>query len=150
MAIYSLDELLQMILQWERHLLYFYLDLADYLKDARARRVAGVLLEEQEKVLHMLEAIDINDYKQVEFIKNAPDFHSETVIPRLEIPAEASALEVLGTGLHFEEKLEEYYLHLRDIVVYTKSKELLEMLIPFKMGQIKRIKSFMDNYDLAV
>jgi hypothetical protein len=39
---------------------------------------------------------------------------------------------------------------LRGVLVYEKSKDLLDMLLKFKVGQIKEIKSLMDNYDLAL
>jgi len=150
MANYGLDEILVLIKQWEQRLDAFYMMMEDYLVSARSRKAATILQERQKKTLAFLDQIHVKDYARTEFIKNIPDSHSEDLIPHLEIAADSTPNEVFQLILGYEEQLEDYYIHLRDILVYAKSKELLDMLIQFKVGQIKEIKGLMDDADLAV
>lgn len=150
MAIYSLDQILELIIKWEKRLDDFYDIMEEYLTSVRSRKTAALLQERQRKVIDALEKINIADYKNTEYIKNIPDNHSEELIPHFEINADSSPAEIFQTVLEYEQRLEQYYTHLKDILVYTKSKELLDMLLQFKMGQIKEIKGMMDSHDLAL
>ena len=100
--------------------------------------------------LKILDKVNIEDYKNTEIIKNIPDIHSEEVIPVVVLFENSSPEEIFTKVLEFEKKLEEFYRQLRRVLVYSKSKELLDMLIQFKEGQIKEIKSLMDSYDLVM
>jgi hypothetical protein len=150
MTTYSLEEILRLIVKWEKRLDSFYDVMEEYLTNERSRKTTLVLQERQKKTVEALEKINIKDYARTEFIKNIPDSHSEDLIPHFEIDADSSPKEVFETILGYEEKLEEYYARLKDVLVYIKSKELLDMLLRFKVGQIKEIKSLMDSYDLAL
>ena len=72
------------------------------------------------------------------------------MIPHVEIPEDASPTEIFDRILGYEEKLWKYYIQVRELLVYTKDKEILDLLIQFKLNQIKRIKGYMDTYDLVV
>lgn len=150
MTTYSLEEILKLIIKWEKRLDAFYDVMEEYLTNERSRKTTLVLQERQKKTVDALEGINVKDFARTEFIKNVPDFHGEDLIPHFEIDANSSPKEVFETILGHEEKLEEYYTHLKDVLVCTKSKELLDMLLQFKIGQIKEIKSLMDSYDLAL
>lgn len=150
MAFYTLGQMIGLFTQWEEELYAFYDMMEEYLRDERSRETAYVLQRGQVKALEVLKNIDPKDYDHSEYIKNVPDYHSEDVIPHFEMSADSSPREVFETVLGFEEKLEEFYTHMRDLAVFTKSKELFDMLIQFKMGQIKEIKAYMDSFDLAV
>lgn len=150
MAFNSLDEVLKQIIQWEKRLDTFYDLMEEYLTHRESRQTAEVLKRQQEKALGMLDTIDIKQYEHIEFIKNIPDYRSEDIIPHFEISADSSPAEVFETILSYEEKLEKYYTHIRDVLTYTESKDLFDMLIQHKLGQIKEIKALMDNYDLTV
>jgi len=150
MASYSLDEILELIVKWEKRLNSFYDMMEEYLTNERSRKTTLVLQERQKKTIAAVEKINISDYVDTEYIKSIPDFYSEDLIPHFEIDANSSPKEVFETILSYEEKLEEYYTHLKDVLVHTKSKELLDMLLQFKIGQIKEIKGLMDSDDLAV
>jgi hypothetical protein len=147
---YSLDEILKLIVKWEKGLDSFYDVMEEYLVDERSRKTTLILQERQKKAVDVLKGINIADYARTEFIKNVPDIHSGDLIPHFGIDANSPPRKVFETILGYEEKLEEYYEHLRGVLVYEKSKDLLDMLLKFKVGQIKEIKSLMDNYDLAL
>lgn len=150
MTILGLDEVLKLIVGWEQKMDTFYGLMEKNLKNERSQKAAAVLRKEQRKTLDVLEAIDTSSYKNVEMVKNLPDYHSEEVLPHYDISENSSPMDVFQTILNYEEKLEEYYVHLKSVLVYEKSKDLLDMLINFKMGQIKEIKALMDSFDLAV
>ncbi len=151
MSVYSLDETLELIIRWEKRLDSFYDAMEEYLTNERSRKTTLVLQERQKKTIKVLEKINIKDYHaETEFIKNVSDFHSEDLIPHFEIDANSLPKEVFETILSYEEKLEEYYEHLRNVLVYEGSKDLLDMLLKFKTGQIKEIKSLMDSCGLAL
>ncbi len=150
MAIYSLEEILDLIKRWEKGLLYFYRLLYRGLKNPRSKKIVQMLRKQQGTTVHFLEHIDLNDYKHAEFIKNIPDFHKDDIIPHFVITPEAKPEDIFERILNFEEKLKDYYGHLKDVAVFQKSKELFEMLIQFKLGQIKEIKSYMDSFDLVI
>lgn len=150
MAFSNLGDILKLIIEWESRLSDYYKHLRKALKNERAKAIVELLAQQQEEALSILGKIDISEYKHAEFIKNTPDYHNEVVIPQLDVRADISPAEILERTLGFEEKLEEYYSHLRRLLVYKKSLDLLDMLSKFKLAQIKRIKSFMDSYDLVM
>ena len=150
MAIYNLEEILNLIKRWEKGLFYFYRLLNRGFKNPRSKKIIQMLKKQQEVTVQFLESIDLNDYQHAEFIKNIPDFHKDDIIPHFVIAQEAKPEDIFEKILNFEEKFKDYYVHLKDIAVFQKSKELFEMLIQFKLGQIKEIKSYMDSFDLAV
>ena len=150
MAITRLSEILKLIVDWEEKLNRFYKMAGGQLKNERSRKVVELLKAEQEKTLKVIKEMDFGKYKNTEFIKNPPDWHREEVILHVDITENSSPDEIFDHILDYEQKLEEYYTHVRDILVYKNDRELMDMLIQFKLNQIKRIKSYMDDYDLAI
>ncbi|MBI5416119.1 MAG: hypothetical protein HZA29_04820 [Candidatus Omnitrophica bacterium] len=150
MTIYSLDQILKLIIIWEERLDSFYDMMEEYLKDKRSRETAFVLQRRQVKALEMLKGIDPKEYAHVEYVRNVSDYPPQNIMSHLEIPADSSPRDVLEAVLTYEEELEKFYTHLRDVLAYAKSKELFDMLIQFKMGQIKEIRACLDSYDLAL
>lgn len=150
MAIYSVEEILKNIIKWEKQMDQFYAKIHDRLKNKSSQKVVEALKKRQRKTLDVLANINVAEYKNTEFMKNIPDYRSEQVIHHYEITENAQPKEIFDQVLMFEEDLENYYKILRNIVVFSKSQELLDMLIRFKMGQIKEIKALMDGYDLTV
>lgn len=149
MAIYSIDEILELITRWEEHMRDYYESIVTNLDDERSCKTAALLKRLQDKTLKIIEAIDINEYKKTEIIKNIPDIHSQENIPTYTFKHDASPMDVFTTVLAYEEKLEEFYMHLRSIAVYEKTRDILDMLVQSKMGQIKQIKAFMDDADMV-
>ena len=149
MAIVRLDEILKLMIDWEKKLNDFYSRIHDQLKNERSKKMVDVLKTEQAKAVYALEKLDLKEYKNSEFTKYAPDWRNEDVIPRVDISVQATPAEILDCVLGYEEKLEDYYKSIRGLLVYAKDKEVLDLLIQFKLNQIKRIKGYMDTYDLV-
>lgn len=150
MAFYNLEEILRLVIAWEEELYSFYDMMEEYLKDERSRQTADLLQKKQVKAIEMLRSINLKEYAHAEYVKNIPDYLSEDVMPHFEIAADSSPREVMETILSYEEKLEVFYTHLRDVLTFAKSRDLFDMLIQFKMGQIKEIKACIDSCDLAI
>jgi rubrerythrin len=150
MAIYHVEEILKKIVEWEEWLEKFYVLMLKVSKNERSRKTVCVLQRNHEKNLNILRNIHPQDYHPSEFIKNAPDYHSADVIPHYELQESSSPEEIFEKIIGYEEKLLDFYRHLRQLAVYQKTKDLFDMLINFKISQIKEIKGIMDSYDLAV
>lgn len=150
MTMTRLSEISKLIVRWEEKLNNFYNMAYRHLKNERSRKVVELLKEEQEKMLKIIKEIYLEKYKNTELIKNPPNWHREEVIPHVDLTENSSPEDIFDRILSYEEKLEEYYTHVRDILVYKKDRELLDMLIQFKLNQIKRIKSYMDDYEMAI
>ena len=150
MTIYSLDEVLKMIIDWEKELSRFYDIAEDALEGERALKAVAVLKERLRNNIKELNEINVHDYENVEMIKNLPDYKTEGVIPRFNIDPNESPEDIFTKILEYEEKVLEYYNHLKDVLNYEKSKDLLDMLLTYKLAQIKEIKGLLDGFDLAV
>ena len=109
-----------------------------------------LLKTEQEKALRVFKEMDLTKYKNTEFIKNPPDWNREEIIPRDGIAADSSPEDIFDLILNCEEKLEKHYTHVRDILAYQNDRELLDVLIQFKLNQIKSIRRYRDDYELAI
>ncbi len=139
-------EIISAVIEWEKKLEDFYEMLEDYLKNEESRHMAEILHKQQNDVLDSLRTISFEG-KETEFIKNLPEEFSEIAHPHYEISADATPMDVLDQILKYEEVLEKYYVHLKDIVVYDESKDLFDMLATFKLGQLKHIERLMEGYN---
>lgn len=149
MAIYSLNQIIDIITGWEKDLQEFYRVLDHHLKDESARILTGLLKKDQDGTVEMLERIRLKKDEELEYQKNLPDYKSKNIIPDFHLTELASAKDVLDQVFDYEEELLGVYQHLRKAVVYQQSKDLLDMLTQRKMGQIKKIKACMDSEGLA-
>ena len=149
MAFLGLDEMLHLIVYWEEELKDFYNLAEQTLRDPRSKKAVKALQKRHEKNLQFFNAINLKEYKHTEFIKNLPDYHSESVIPKHEISMNSTPQEIFEKIINYEEKLEEFYKHVRSVLVYAKSRELFDMLIEHKLNQIKEINGLMQSFDLV-
>lgn len=149
MAIYSLNQIIDIITRWEKDLLEFYRVLDQNLKDESARILTGLLRKDQAGTVEMLDRIHLKKDEELEYQKNLPDYKRQNMIPDFQLTEMSSAKDVLDQVFDFEEELLGVYENLLRIVVYQQSKDILEMLIQRKMAQIKKIKSCMDSEGLA-
>lgn len=146
---YDFDVILELIIKWEQRLDSFYDMMEEYLTNEHSRKTTLILQERQKKTIEVLGGVTIKDYINTEFVKDVPDCHNEDLVPHFEIAANSSPKEVFKTILGYEEKLEEYYTHLKGILVHIKSKELIDTLLQFKIAQIKEINELMNSSDLT-
>lgn len=145
MAIYSLNQIIEIITRWERDLQEFYRVLDKNLKDDSARIVTCLLEKDQEGTVETLERIQLKKDEDLEYQKNLPDYKRKNIIPDFNLTELATSRQVLDQIFDYEEELLSLYQHLRTMVVYQQSKDILDMLIQRKLGQIKKIKSCMDS-----
>ncbi len=75
---------------------------------------------------------------------------NDEIIASLQMSRYCPPDEFLQKILICEEKFEAYYAEVRNILVYKKSIELLDLLIQMKVCQIRRIKELLGCYDMAV
>lgn len=150
MTIRRLEEILELFVSWEEKLSKFYAVVYGRLKNDRSKKVMELLKTEQEKALRVFKELDLTKYKNTEFIKNPPDWNREEIIPRDGIAADSSPEDIFDLILNCEEKLEKHYTHVRDILAYQNDRELLDVLIQFKLNQIKSIRRYRDDYELAI
>ncbi len=149
MAIYSLNQIIDIITGWEKDLLEFYRVLDQNLKDESARLLTCLLMKDQDGTVEMLERIGLKKDEKLEYQKNLPDYKRKNIIPNFNLTEFSSAHDILDQIFDYEEELLGVYQSLLKVVVYGQSKDLLEMLIQRKMGQIKKIKACMDSEGLV-
>lgn len=144
---YDFDEILELIVKWEKRLDSFYDMMEEYLTNERSRKTTLILQERQKRTIETLGKINVREYANTEFVKDVPDCHDEDLVSNFEIEANSSPEDVFRVILGYEEKLEEYYTHLKNVLAHVKSKELINMLLRFKIAQIKEIKDLMSSKD---
>lgn len=150
MTIIRFSEILKNIVQSEEKLSVFYLKAADRLRDHRSREVVELLQAEQDKVLETLSGMNLKAYKDAEFVKNPPEVSNVEFIIDVRAIVKDSPGQILARILNFEDKLKEYYTHVRNVLAFDKDRELMDMLIQMKLNQIKRIKSYIDDFNLVL
>lgn len=150
MTIIRFNEILKSIVQSEEKLSMFYLKAVERLRDHRSREVVELLLAEQDKVMETLSGMNLKTYKDAEFIKSPPDLKGDELIGDVRLIVNDTPDQILARILSFEERLKEYYTHVRNVLVFGKDRELMDMLIQMKFNQIKRIKSYIDDYNLVI
>ena len=143
----TVGEILRLVVGWENDLDGLYALSEDYLNNGKSRIVAKALHKRHKNILEKIMSIKIGDYKNTEFIKNPP---LSVWDEKLSVSAQASVEQYFSEMLGFEEKLLEYYKHVRDVCVYEKSRDVFDVLINLKKSQVKEIKGLMDSFDLAV
>ncbi len=150
MTIIRFSEILKNIVQSEEKLSVFYLKAIERLRDHRSREVVELLQAEQDKVLETLSGMNLKAYKDAEFVKNPPEVSNVEFIIDVRAIVKDSPGQILARILNFEDKLKEYYTHVRNVLAFDKDRELMDMLIQMKLNQIKRIKSYIDDFNLVL
>lgn len=150
MTIIRFSEILKSIVQSEEKLSVFYLKAAERFRDHRSREVVELLQAEQDKVLETLSGMNLKAYKDAEFVKNPPEVSDVEFIIDVRAIVKDSPGQILARILNFEDKLKEYYTHVRNVLAFDKDRELMDMLIQMKLNQIKRIKSYIDDFNLVL
>lgn len=146
MAIYSLDEIIGIIEKWEIDLQEFYKILRENTVDDSVVNVTNVLQVDQTRAIKLLDDLKISKQERLEYNKNLPDYKANSIMPDFQVTNMSSAKQLLEQVFDYEEELLKIYEHLRDIVAYEESKNLLEQLIQMKMGQLKRITSCLNSF----
>lgn len=150
MTMASLEEMLRALISLERKLNLFYLKLKLAVTSDKSRAIVDAFQKRQERAVDLLREIGLREFRHSGFIQTPPERKDGESIPRLGLFGGSSSIEILEKILGYEEKLLQCYIHLKDITAYQNSRELIEMLVKFKLGQVKQIKRFMVSYELIV
>lgn len=150
MAIIRFIDIIQKIIATERTLGFFYAEAQDRLKGQRSRKLIGMLNEEQGKHVEALEGIDLKPYRDSEFIKNQPEPFKDDLTGDVHAVLKETPERILVRILSFEEKLKEYYTHVRSVLAFEKDRELMDTLIQMKINQIKHIRGYIEDYNLVL
>ncbi len=146
MAISKLDEILKQILLVEKQWQNTLVELSKQFEAQPARLNIDILRKEQAKLLEALDHIDWSHYKKSEFVKNPDDFKPQDAFSQCRLDEIVHSQSILDCFVDSSQQMISYFVHLKEVLVYKKDKELLGWLIQLKLNQIKRIKSYMDSY----
>ncbi len=146
----SLKEIIRNIQDLEKDFRRFLDGAEKNLENERSLTALRTLRERLAGEPSAIERINPDELGSTEFVKNVPVVSSRAVLPDCEVRPGASPEEVFTRILEREERLKELYTRLRDVVVYSKSREICDMIVQEKMKRIKEIKGFLDGLDLAL
>ncbi|MGE0268715.1 MAG: hypothetical protein AB7S78_09720 [Candidatus Omnitrophota bacterium] len=144
MAVYSLDQIIDMITAWEKDLQKFYKKIKSRLAEEEAVQAVTLLSSDQEKMIKFLDQVSQNHHEKLEYHKNLPEY--KNIVHGIDLNGPVTAKTFFEKIFDYEEELLKIYQNLRDIVTFDRSKEVLDMALQMKMGQIKKIKGCMDSF----
>lgn len=144
MAVYSLDQIIDMVTVWEKDLQKFYKKIKSRLAEEEAVQAITLLSSDQEKMIKFLNQVGKKHHEKLEYHKNLPEY--KNIVHGIDLNAPVTAKNFFEKIFDYEEELLKIYQNLRDIVTFDQSKEVLDMVLQMKMGQIKKIKGCMDSF----
>jgi len=134
---YRVDQILSHVRHWEKRLVKLFESLRDDGQDNQQLEFAFV---HQLKIVDALNRVDFESYKNVEFLRYIPEFHQVEIVPPAAFSSEHSNEQLTLFVVETENKLCDYYRHLRNVLAHTRLKELFDMLIEWKMAQLQLLK----------
>ena len=142
----NLQDILQITMRWEKKLKDFY-DVAELaMRSDESKRVVALLKDRLSAKMDVLQNIDMKKFGTTEWIRYAPDYKDEDLIPIGAIQRESSPQELFTHLLGYEEKLQNVYTRIAETLITQRQKELFESLAQFKGEQIEEITRLMANY----
>jgi len=139
-AFKSLSEILKTMLGWENKLKDFY-DVAEYaLQNEKSKKAVQTLRERHENKLEILQRVDPASHGKTEWVRYAPSYKEEELIPIGKIHRDAEPEEIFEHLLDYEEKLKNVYASIATSLITRSQKELFESLVLFKEEQIQEIR----------
>ncbi len=145
-AFKDLKDILKITLKWERKLKDFY-DVAEIaLSNEESRHAVALLRSKLLEKLEILEGIDLNNYGKTEWVRYAPDYKSDELIPVGIIQRNSTPEEIFSHLLGYDQKLKGIYASISANLISRTQKELFESLADFKNEQIEEITGIMENF----
>ena len=139
-AFKSLSEILQTMIRWEDKLKDFY-DVAEYaLRNEKSRNTVRALRERHQNKLEILRDVDPSSHGKTEWVRYAPSYRDEDLIPVGKIHRDAQPEEIFEHLLDYEGKLKNIYSSVAANLISRSQKELFESLVLFKEEQIEEIR----------
>ncbi len=149
MAYNDLKDILAASLRWEQELK----DLLDVtlvaLRDEQCKKILAFLKNDLEKNLAVLKRINPGTFAGAEWIKFPDDYKTEELVPKKSLTRDSTKEEIFKLILDYEEKLRDFYDHIRRTAASTGHQELFQSLSQFKIRQIIEIKKFIRDCDLS-
>jgi hypothetical protein len=145
-AFKNLKEILDITVRWEKSLKDFY-DVAEFaLRNKKSKEVIDLLRSNLVVRLEILQNINLDDYGKTGWVRYAPDYKDESLIPIKTISRDANPQEIFTRILEYVKKLKSFYQTISSKLVAAKQKELFDSLVQFKEDQIYEINRFMESY----
>jgi hypothetical protein len=139
-AFKSLSEILKTMLGWENKLKDFY-DVAEYaLQNEKSKKTVQTLRERHVNKLEILRGVDPSSHGKTEWVRYAPSYQEEDLIPVGKIRRDAEPDEIFEHLLDYESKLKSIYSSVANNLISRTQKELFESLVLFKEEQIEEIR----------
>ena len=150
MAVLHPEVVLKKIDECERQLNDYYYQMREYFRFERSRRAITELKKDQEKILKALEAVNLKEWKSLEPLRLDIHIQEENFVAAIDISEDSIPFDIYEKILISEERLKDCYQQIREQSSNRRWRELMEILIPFKMNQIKEIKFYLDAHELAL
>jgi hypothetical protein len=139
-AFKSLGEILNTMVGWENKLKDFY-DVAEYaLQNEKSKKTVQTLRERHVNKLDILRGVDPSTHGKSEWVRYAPSYKEEDLIPVGRIQRDAGPEEIFEHLLDYESKLKSIYASIANNLISRSQKELFESLVQFKEEQIEEIR----------
>ena len=139
----DLKQVLAKSILWERKLKDFY-DVAEYaLRDLESKKTVAELRAGQVERLEVLDNIDVARFGRCEWVRYAPDYDDEDMVPLHRIARESTPKQVVDQILASARKLRNFYATVASRLVTRDQKELFESLATFKDNQISQIEQLL-------
>jgi hypothetical protein len=140
-AFKNLQEILDLTVKWEDRLKDFY-DVAEFaLWNEESKRVVALLRSNHEDRLNVIRNLNIEKYGRMEWVRYAPTYRDDDLIPAKTMPRNADPERVLTEIQQYEKKLMEFYRNISDRLVTEKQKDLFESLAQFKEEQLQDVNA---------
>jgi hypothetical protein len=134
-AFKDLKEILEITIRWENKLKDFY-DVAEFaMKSERLVEKLGIL-----------SGVDLAGFGKTEWVRYAPAYREEELIPVGEMHRNATPQEIFTHLLDYEDKLKKTYAGIAANLISRSQKELFESLVQFKEEQSEEVRRLMESY----
>ena len=139
-AFKDLGEVLKITLRWEHKLKDFY-DVAEYaLRNEKSKKTVQMLREKLVDKLEILKGVNLSSYGKTEWVRYAPSYKDEDLIPVGKIHRDAEPEVIFEHLLDYENKLKSIYSSIANNLISRDQKDLFESLVLFKEEQIEEIR----------
>ena len=139
-AFKDVGELIKITLNWENKLKDFY-DVAEYaLKNEESKKTVRTLREKLVEKLEILKGISPSRYGKTEWVRYAPSYREEDLIPVGKIGRNSEPGEIFEHLLDYQSKLKSFYSSIAGNLISRNQKELFDSLVLFKEEQIEEIR----------
>ena len=146
----DLQDILNLTVGWERELKDLYDVAAVALRDEKSRKVVALLRDRLITNLQILENVQVEKYGKTEWVRYSLEIRTDDLIPKTKLKKDSTPKQIFEHILECEEKVKDFYSTIRDLLVSTDQRELLDSLVAFKVGQIIDIKNYTESYDFFI